>query len=299
MKTILSRGEKAFSITSIIILSILAIVAFSPFLLIFISSISSQKSLILSGYTFFPSEFSLDGYLYLLAKVKVILRAYGVSIFVTVVGTLTSLLITPMLAYPLSRPKFKLRGIITFLVFFSLLFNGGVVPSYIMWTNIFKIKNTIWALIIPTYLMNGFNVLLVKNYFEKNVPDDLIEAARIDGAGELTIFWRIMMPMSTPVIATIGMFTGLAYWNDWINGLYYINNPELYGIQQFLIRILDNITFLKSSAASSIIGNTIITLPSDSVRMALAVVGILPILITFPLLQKYFIKGIVIGAVKG
>jgi putative aldouronate transport system permease protein len=299
MKTILSRGEKAFSITSIIILSILAVVAFSPFLLIFISSVSSQKSLILNGYTFFPNEFSLDGYLYLLAKVKVILRAYGVSIFVTVVGTLTSLLITPMLAYPLSRPKFKLRGIITFLVFFSLLFNGGVVPSYIMWTNIFKIKNTIWALIIPTYLMNGFNVLLVKNYFEKNIPDDLVEAARIDGAGELTIFWRIMMPMSTPVIATIGMFTGLAYWNDWINGLYYINNPELYGIQQFLIRILDNITFLKSSAASSIIGNTIITLPSDSVRMALAVVGILPILITFPLLQKYFIKGIVIGAVKG
>jgi putative aldouronate transport system permease protein len=299
MKTILSRGEKAFSITSIIILSILAVVAFSPFLLIFISSVSSQKSLILNGYTFFPNEFSLDGYLYLLAKVKVILRAYGVSIFVTVVGTLTSLLITPMLAYPLSRPKFKLRGIITFLVFFSLLFNGGVVPSYIMWTNIFKIKNTIWALIIPTYLMNGFNVLLVKNYFEKNITDDLVEAARIDGAGELTIFWRIMMPMSTPVIATIGMFTGLAYWNDWINGLYYINNPELYGIQQFLIRILDNITFLKSSAASSIIGNTIITLPSDSVRMALAVVGILPILITFPLLQKYFIKGIVIGAVKG
>lgn len=299
MKTILSRGEKAFSLTSIIILSIFAVAAFSPFLLIFISSISSQKSLILNGYTFFPSEFSLDGYLYLLAKVKVILRAYGVSIFVTVVGTFTSLLITPMLAYPLSRPKFKLRGIITFLVFFSLLFNGGVVPSYIMWTNIFKIKNTIWALIIPTYLMNGFNVLLVKNYFEKNIPDDLVEAARIDGAGELTIFWRIMMPMSTPVIATIGMFTGLAYWNDWINGLYYINNPELYGIQQFLIRILDNITFLKSSAASSIIGNTIITLPSDSVRMALAVIGILPILITFPLLQKYFIKGIVIGAVKG
>jgi putative aldouronate transport system permease protein len=218
---------------------------------------------------------------------------------VTVVGTAISSIITPMLAYPLSRKDFKLRGLFTFLVFFSLLFNGGVVPSYIMWTRVFSLKNTIWALIIPTYLMNGFNVLLVKNYFESNVPKELIEAAQIDGADELTIFSKIMIPLSVPVIVTVGMFTGLAYWNDWINGLYYINDPSLYGVQQLLIRILNNIAFLRSSAGASIIGNVVISLPGDSIRMALAVIGILPILIVFPLLQKYFIRGIVIGAIKG
>jgi putative aldouronate transport system permease protein len=147
--------------------------------------------------------------------------------------------------------------------------------------------------------MNGFNVLLVKNYFERNIPRDLIEAAQIDGANELNIFTNIMMPLSTPVIATVGMFTGLAYWNDWINGLYYINDPSLYGVQQLLIRILSNIAFLRSSAAASVVGNIVISLPGDSIRMALAVIGILPILIIFPLLQKYFIRGVVIGAVKG
>ena len=235
----------------------------------------------------------------MLAQSKILIRSYGVSLFVTMVGTVISLIITPMLAYPLSRPDFKLRNLFTFLVFFSLLFNGGVVPAYIMWTKLFSLKNTIWALIIPTYLMNGFNVLLVKNYFERNIPRDLIEAAQIDGADELTIFTQVMMPLSTPVIATVGMFTGLAYWNDWINGLYYINDPSLYGVQQLLIRILSNIAFLRSSAAASVVGNIVISLPGDSIRMALAVIGILPILIIFPILQKYFIRGVVIGAVKG
>jgi putative aldouronate transport system permease protein len=299
MKAILSRDERIFAGASTIILGIFAMIVFAPFVLIAVSSISSTESLINNGYSFFPQSWSVDSYIYMLAQGKIILRSYGVSIFVTVVGTAISSIITPMLAYPLSRKDFKLRGLFTFLVFFSLLFNGGVVPSYIMWTRVFSLKNTIWALILPTYLMNGFNVLLVKNYFESNVPKELIEAAQIDGADELTIFSRIMIPLSVPVIVTVGMFTGLAYWNDWINGLYYINDPSLYGVQQLLIRILNNIAFLRSSAGASIIGNVVISLPGDSIRMALAVIGILPILIVFPLLQKYFIRGIVIGAVKG
>jgi putative aldouronate transport system permease protein len=215
------------------------------------------------------------------------------------VGTATSLILTPMLAYPLSRPDFRFRRALTFIVFFTLLFNGGVVPSYIMWTKAFQLKNTIWALILPNYLMSGISVLLVKNFFERNVPRDLIEAAQLDGASEFTIFFRIMLPLSTPVLVTIGMLTGLAYWNDWINGLYYINDPSLYGVQQLLIRILDNIQFLKSGAASSAIGNIVVDLPGASVRMALAVIGILPILVIFPFLQKYLIRGMVVGAVKG
>lgn len=299
MTTFISRDEKSFARITAILLGILAMISFAPFVLIVISSISSTKSLITQGYSFFPESWSLDSYLYMLSQQKILLRSYGVSLFVTTVGTLTSLIITPMLAYPLSRKDFPFRGLFTFLVFFTLLFNGGVVPSYIMWAKYFSLKNTIWALVIPTYLMNGFNVLLVKNYFERNVPKDLIEAAQIDGANELTIFASVMMPLSIPVIATVGMFTGLAYWNDWINGLYYITEPGLYGVQQLLIRILSNIAFLRSSAAASVVGNIVITLPGESIRMALAVIGILPILIIFPLLQKYFIRGVVIGAIKG
>jgi putative aldouronate transport system permease protein len=299
MKSILSKDERIFARASALILAVFALITFAPFLLIAISSISSTKSLVNHGYSFFPQSLSLDSYIYMAAQGKIILRSYGVSLFVTTVGTITSLIITPMLAYPLSRKDFKFRNLFTFLVFFSLLFNGGVVPSYIMWTKVFALKNTIWALIIPTYLMNGFNVLLVKNYFERNVPKDLIEAAQMDGANELTIFTKVMIPLSTPVIATVGMFTGLAYWNDWINGLYYINDPAFYGVQQLLIRILSNIAYLRSGAAASVVGNIVISLPGDSIRMALAVIGILPILIIFPLLQKYFIRGIVIGAVKG
>jgi putative aldouronate transport system permease protein len=299
MNSILSRDEKIFARASAVLLAVFALITLSPFILIVISSISSTQSLAYRGYSFFPESLSLDSYIYMVAQGKMLLRSYGVSLFVTTVGTITSLIITPLLAYPLSRKDFKLRNVFTFLVFFSLLFNGGVVPSYIMWAKYLSLKNTIWALILPTYLMNGFNVILVKNYFEKNIPKDLIEAAQIDGANELTIFSQVMIPLSTPVIATIGMFTGLAYWNDWINGLYYISDPALYGVQQLLIRILSNIAFLRSGAAASVVGNIVISLPGDSIRMALAVMGILPILIVFPLLQKYFIRGIVIGAIKG
>jgi putative aldouronate transport system permease protein len=299
MKKLHSSSEKAFSIGAAACLAVLALASLLPFILIFTASITDENSLNSNGYSFFPTSFSLASYYYMWMQAQVVLRSYAVSIFVTVVGTGTGVIITALLAYPLSRQDFKYRRILTFIVFFTLLFNGGVVPSYIMWTRVFALKNTIWALIIPNYLMNGFYVLLVKSYIERNVPKDLIEAAQIDGAGEFKIFFQVILPLSTPVLATIGMFTGLVYWNDWINGLYYINNPELYGIQQLLIRILDNINFLKSGTAASVVGTVMVDLPSSSVRMALAIIGILPILIIFPLLQKYFIKGIVVGAVKG
>ncbi len=299
MKNLYSREERAFATGSLILLTILAGVTVLPFLLIAIASITSEKSLISNGYSFAPDALSLDAYQYMLAQSKMVLRAYSVSIRVTVTGTVTSLFLVSTLAYPLSRPDFPFRRVITFFVVFTLLFNGGVVPSYIMWTRVFHLKNTIWALIIPNYLMSGFSVLLVKNYFERAIPKDLIEAAQIDGASEFVIFFRIMLPLSVPVLATVGMITALAYWNDWINGLYYINDPRLYGIQQLLIRILDNIQFLKSGTAASALGSVPVELPSTAVRMALAVTGILPILVIFPLLQKYFIKGMVVGAIKG
>ena len=299
MRALRSSDEMIFTTGVTVALALLATVSLMPFLLIAVASVTSEKSLIASGYTFLPSALSLDAYYYMVVQAGVVLRAYGVSIFVTAVGTGASLLLTPLLAYPLSRRDFPLRGPLTFIVFFTLLFNGGIVPAYIMWTRVFAIKNTIWALILPNYLISGFGVLLVKNYFERNIPKDLIEAAQMDGASEFTIFFTIMLPLATPALATIGLMTGLAYWNDWINGLYYINDPALYGIQQLLIRILDNIQFLKSGTAASVVGTVVVDLPGAAVRMALAVVGILPILIVFPWLQKYLIRGMVVGAVKG
>lgn len=299
MKELKTRGEKNFTIFAMVVLSILSIIGIAPFLLIFIASFTKESALITNGYSFFPKALSLDAYYYMIAQATIIVRAYGISILVTVGGTIASVIITSMIAYPLSRKDFKYRNIISFIVFFTMLFSGGVVPSYIMWTRIFHIKDTIFALILPTYLMGAFNVLLVKNYFSNNVPVSLIESAQIDGAGELKIFFKIMLPLSVPVVATIGIFTGLAYWNDWINGLYYITQPKMYSIQILLVRIMDNIQYLKSGNANAALGAGSVQLPGTSIRMALAVMGVLPVIIIFPFLQKYFIKGVVVGAVKG
>lgn len=299
MEELKTRGERAFTIFAATVITVLALLCLAPLILIFIASFTKESYLVANGYSFFPKALSLDAYYYMVSQSKIILRAYGVSILVTGVGTFLSIIMTAMLAYPLSRKDFRYRKVISFIVLFTMLFSGGIAPAYIMWTRIFHIKNTIFALMIPNYLMNAFNVFLMTNYYKNNVPDSLIESAQIDGAGELRIFFKIMLPLSTPAIATIGIFTGLAYWNDWINGLYYITNPKLFGIQNLLVRIMDNIQFLKSGSATSAVGSVAVQLPSNAVRMALAAIGILPILIIFPFVQKYFIKGVVVGAVKG
>jgi len=293
------NSEKAFKIFSVITLSILVVFAFLPFVLIFVTSFTDEVFLIKHGYSFFPKKLSLNSYKYLFNNYYTILRAYGVSILVTTVGTGVGILITTMLAYPMARKDFKYRNVLAFVAFFTLLFNGGIVPSYIMWTRVFSINNTYAALIVPNFLMNAFNVLLVRNYYANNVPGEVIESAKIDGAGEMRIFFRIMLPMSVPVVATVGLFTGLAYWNDWINALYYISSPKYYGIQNLLIRLMNNIQFLKSSQAATMLAGREVELPSTGIRMALAVLGILPIIILYPFLQKYLIKGVVMGAVKG
>lgn len=190
--------SKAFDRFASIFLGCLVVITLLPIVLIVISSFTAEDALIQNGYSFWPQEWSLDAYYYMVKQGAVILRSYGVSIFVTVVGTLCSVLITTMLAYPMSRKSFKYRNVLSFFVFFTMLFNGGIVPAYIMWTQIFHIKNTIFALLIPNYLVNAFNVILVKNYYSNNVPDALLEAAQIDGASEMTIFRRIMLPLAVP-----------------------------------------------------------------------------------------------------
>ena len=291
--------SKAFDRFASIFLGCLVVITLLPIVLIVISSFTAEDALIQNGYSFWPQEWSLDAYYYMVKQGAVILRSYGVSIFVTVVGTLCSVLITTMLAYPMSRKSFKYRNVLSFFVFFTMLFNGGIVPAYIMWTQIFHIKNTIFALLIPIYLVNAFNVILVKNYYSNNVPDALLEAAQIDGASEMTIFRRIMLPLAVPAIATISLFTGLCYWNDWTNGLYYISNEKLYSIQMLLMNIMNNIQALRANSTASLLGTGVVDLPGTAIRMAMAVIGILPILLVYPFVQKHLVRGVVVGAVKG
>ena len=168
-----------------------------------------------------------------------------------------------------------------------------------MWTRIFHLKNTITALILPGLLMNGFNVILMKNYFAQNIPAELIEAAKMDGAGEFKIFFKMILPLSLPIMATVGLFVGIGYWNDWTNGLYYVTDAKLYSLQNLLNRILQDVQFLNSSTMTNAGVAATTQMPSVSIRMAISVVGILPIMVLYPFFQKYFVKGIAVGAVKG
>jgi len=294
-----ASDAKRFEIISTVILGILAVIALLPIILIVIASFTDETTLLRNGYSFLPEKWSTDAYVYMLQQGATIFRAYGISVLVTLIGTVISVLITTMIAYPMSRKNFKYKNLLAFFVFFTMLFNGGVVPSYMMWTQVFNIKNTIWALILPNYLCGAFNIFLVRNYYANSIPDALIESAQIDGASELTIFFKIIFPLAVPTVATISLFTALTYWNDWVNALYYIQKPQFYGIQNLLIRIMNNIQYLKSGAASVAVGTGAIQLPSNAVRMSMAVIGILPIVVIYPFVQKYFVKGVVVGAVKG
>lgn len=291
--------SKRFEITSTVVLALLTLMALLPIILILIASFTDETTLLRNGYSFFPEKLSGDAYVYMFKQGQTIFRAYGISILVTLIGTVISVLITTMIAYPMSRRNFRYKNVLAFFVFFTMLFNGGVVPSYMMWTQLFNIKNTIWALILPNYLCGAFNIFLVRNYYANSIPEALIESAQIDGASELTIFFKIIFPLAIPTVATISLFTALTYWNDWVNALYYIQKPQYYGIQNLLIRIMNNIQYLKSGAASVAVGTGAISLPSNAVRMSMAVIGILPIVVIYPFVQKYFVKGVVVGAVKG
>ena len=275
--------NKSFQIAANVIMILLSAMCIVPFILLIMSSITKENILLKYGYSFWPREISFDAYKTLLVDSGSIVRGYIISALVTVVGTVANLTLTTLFAYPLSRKE---------------LFNGGLVPSYMMWTGIFHIKNTIWALIVPNLLMGAFYVIMMRTYFTTNIPDAVIEAARIDGAGEWRILAKIVLPMSTPIIATLALLVGLGYWNDWLNGLYYINNDKLYSIQVLLNKMLLDVQYLMSGASGGALTQSI-TLPATGIKMAVAVMGALPILVVYPFFQKYFVKGIVIGAVKG
>lgn len=228
------------------------------------------------------------------------MRAYGITILVTVVGTAVNVILSTMIAYPLSLEQLPGRRAITFYLFFTMLFSGGLVPSYLLYSNYFHIKNTIWALIVPNLLLSAMNVLLIRTYISTSIPSALFEAAKVDGAGEFTVFFKLVIPLSKPIIVTMGTFAGLGYWNDWTNGLYYLTDTKYYSIQNLLNKMITDIQVLSSnSSMASQASSEMAKLPTVGVRMAIAVVAMLPIFVVFPFLQKYFQKGIALGAVKG
>ncbi len=272
----------------------------APLILVLMVSITSENSLVENGYSFFPTEISTYTYEYLFADPSKIIRAYGITIGVCIVGTILSLLMIMLYAYPLSRKSFKYKNFFSFFIFFTMLFNGGVVPWYIMWTKYFHMTDNVMMLVIPM-LCSAFNVLIVKTFFTLNLPDSILESARIDGASESRTFISIVIPLSKPVIATISLFQVLAYWNDWYLPLLYINDAKLYNIQYAMYQTLRTVEYLTSSHAAAVSGTSseLAKLPSETLRMAMAIIGIGPIIFAYPFFQKYFIKGLTIGAVKG
>jgi putative aldouronate transport system permease protein len=282
-----------------ILFLIISILCVAPVLLVLAISISDEAAIRANGYQFIPETFSTKAYQYLLTAGDAIWRAYGVSIFVTIVGTLLSLMVITLYAYPLSRSSFKYRYHFSFFAFFTMIFGGGLVPWYIVYSQLIPIKNTIWIMIVP-YLMNTWYMMIMRTFYKTTVPESIIESARIDGAGEFRTFFVIVLPLCKAGLATVGLFCTLAYWNDFYLPLVFVNNSKNYNIQYLMYQTLIAVqNLLNASNAISNANQILANLPSESVRMAIAVISIGPIVLAYPFFQKYFVKGLTIGAVKG
>ena len=298
----MTRHNRKFQLFANIILLLMVTGIVLPFLLLFMSSITEENTLIQNGYAFWPDKFSLAAYSYIWNQRGEIFRAYGITILVTVTGTFINILLSSLLAYGLSLKELPGKTALTFYVFFTMLFNGGLVPTYLMYTGTFHIKNTLFALIVPNFLMSAMNVLLIRTFYQTSIPDALYEAAKIDGAGHMKIYSAIVIPLGKPIMVTMGLFSALSYWNDWTNGLYYLSGAKgyaLYSIQNLLNEMISKIEFLSSNSVAGSISSDLSQMTSTSVRMAIAFVAMLPMLVIYPFLQKYFQKGIALGAVKG
>lgn len=278
-----------------IIISLLMIM---PFALVVMVSLTSEESIVKNGYQFWPQIFSLDSYRYVLQTPDIIMRAYGITALITITGTICGLLITAMTAYVVSRRDYRYNRITTFYVFFTMLFSGGLVPAYILMTQYLHLKDSLFALILPV-MLSPFNIMVMKGFMSK-IPLEIIESAKIDGAKELRIFFTIILPLSKPALATMGLLISFAYWNEWFNAMLYIDNPKLVPLQLLLVRILNSMEFLTSNSDfSSQMGISLADFPSNSARMAIAVLAGGPMLVIFPFFQRFFVRGLTVGSLKG
>lgn len=295
---IVKRDKLALNIVGYVLVGVFALVCVLPFYVILIASLTSESSLMINGYSLVVSEFSTEAYeLAFRSPLKIIL-AYRNTFFVTAAGTALSVLLASMTGYVLQRPDFPWRNKLSFFFFFTTLFNGGLVPTYIINTQVFNFKNHFYALILPL-AFSVWNMIIAKT-FMKSIPFELTESAKIDGANDLYIFFRIILPLSKPLIATIGLFSALAYWNDWYFCMLYMNKEEMYNLQYFLNEIINSIAALKVIASK---GGTIdlsqVSLPQETMKMAMTMIATGPIIFLYPFVQRFFVKGLTIGAVKG
>ena len=282
-----------------ILFGILAALCIVPFIFVLIISFTSEQALQANGYRFWPEEWSLGAYKYIFTSGSQIMRSYGITIIVTVLGTLIGLTIMTTYAYALSRKNFAYRKFFTKLIFIPMLFSGGMVASYLVVTKFLGLKNTIWALILPI-CVSSFHIIILRTFFKTTVPDAVVESAKIDGASEWTLFLKIVLPISLPAIATIALFLTLGFWNDWFNAMLYIDKNSLVPLQYLLIRLETSMEFLANNTAA--LGTNAVeaaaSMPKDTAKMAIVVITTLPIIFAYPFFQKYFVSGLTVGAVK-
>lgn len=282
-----------------IVFILISITCLFPILLVIAISFTEERVILLEGYSIIPKKFSLEAYDFVLGAGDAIIRSYGISILITILGTILSLTVITLYAYPLSRSSFKYKNFFSFFVFFTMIFGGGLVPWFMVYSQLVRIRDTIWIMIVP-YLINGFYVMIMRTFIKSSVPEALIESAKIDGAGEFRTFFSIVIPLLKPGLATIGLLSCLGYWNDWYLPLVFVTKRELFNIQYTMYQTLSNIQFLTSGSANfAELGKVLADLPGESARMAIAVISIGPIIFAYAFFQKYFIKGLTIGAVKG
>ncbi|AIQ77129.1 MULTISPECIES: carbohydrate ABC transporter permease [Paenibacillus] len=288
--------RKIFSGIGYVSLIFLSVLCIFPFILVVSSSFTEETKILTDGYQFIPTAFSTEAYSILFKYPEQMIQAYIVTIGVTILGTVLGLFLTSMTAYALSRKDFKWRNKFSFFFFFTTLFSGGLVPWYLLMVNYLHMKDTLMALVVPM-MLNVFYIIVMKS-FMGSIPEAIVESAKIDGAGDFKIYARLILPLSKPALATIGLFLALAYWNDWYNALLFVSNENLMPLQYYLYKMLGNMDGMRKAmmGAGAVVTTSI---PTESLKMAMTVVATGPILLAYPFVQRYFVQGLTIGAVKG
>jgi len=289
-----SYGDRLLKIGIYVVLIVFAIYCLIPFITVISSSLSTEGAILHNGYSLFPQDFTLSAYK-LIFRDNTIYRSYGVTIFVTVVGTFLAMVVTCALAYPLSIRALKYKNHINFYVYFTMLFHGGLVANYLLISKYLGMKDSIWVLIIPA-LISPWNMFLLRNFF-RSVDESLAESAKIDGANDIYIFFKIVLPISLPALATIGLFYSMGFWNKWFEAMLYISDQKLFPLQYLVMRIMNNAEFANQLSSQISLPNYVV--PTLTTRLATTVITIGPIIFLYPFLQKYFVKGLMVGAVKG
>lgn len=296
------RGKDviALNVIAYCFTGLLALLCLIPFIMVLAGSFSSEEAITANGFSILPQDFSLEAYKTVFKEPMVVIRAYATTIGLTAVGTFLGLILQTMTAYVLSRKDFEWRNGFSFFFYFTTLFSGGLVPTYILYTQTLNLQDSYLALLLPL-LFSVYNLLVMKSYISA-IPDSLIDAAKIDGCGEVRTLFQVVLPLIKPALATVGLFIALAYWNDWYNAMLYIKSEERYPLQYFLYQQVNNIESYKKLISSNVVSSAVVSslsLPTQTLKMALTIVVTGPIILAFPIVQKYFVQGITIGAVKG